>query len=68
MVLSYKQLFDVIIMSKINVAEIMTQKFALELNAALAMENAGIERLQTGLVKPFCQRPSNKCSTISRKA
>jgi hypothetical protein len=26
--------------------DIMTQKFALELNAALAMENAGIERLQ----------------------
>ena len=34
-------------MSKINVAEIMSQKFALELNGALAMENAGIERLQT---------------------
>ncbi len=34
-------------MSKINVAEIMSQKFALELNAALAMENAGMERLQT---------------------
>lgn len=27
--------------------DILTQKFALELNAALAMENAGIERLQT---------------------
>ncbi|MDQ4073863.1 MAG: ferritin-like domain-containing protein [Thermoproteota archaeon] len=26
--------------------DIMTQKFSLELNAALAMENAGIERLQ----------------------
>jgi ferritin-like metal-binding protein YciE len=34
-------------MSKINVAEIMSQKFALELNGALAMENAGMERLQT---------------------
>lgn len=33
-------------MSKINVSAIMSQKFALELNAALAMENAGIERLQ----------------------
>jgi ferritin-like metal-binding protein YciE len=33
-------------MSKINVSSIMAQKFALELNAALAMENAGIERLQ----------------------
>jgi ferritin-like metal-binding protein YciE len=27
--------------------DILTQRFALELNAALAMENAGIERLQT---------------------
>jgi ferritin-like metal-binding protein YciE len=34
-------------MSKINIAEIMSQKFALELNGALAMENAGMERLQT---------------------
>jgi len=34
-------------MSKINVAEIMSQKFALELNGALAMENAGMERLRT---------------------
>jgi hypothetical protein len=34
-------------MSKINLTQIMMQKFALELNGALAMENAGIERLQT---------------------
>ncbi len=27
--------------------DILTKKFALELNGALAMENAGIERLQT---------------------
>ena len=27
--------------------DIMNQKFILELNAALAMENAGVERLQT---------------------
>src|SRR3982751_3772191 len=47
MVLYYKQLFYRVIMSKINVAEIMSQKFALELNGALAMENAGMERLQT---------------------
>jgi hypothetical protein len=26
--------------------DILTQKFALELNAALAMENAGVKRLQ----------------------
>jgi ferritin-like metal-binding protein YciE len=29
------------------IIDIMNQKFILELNAALAMENAGIERLQT---------------------
>ena len=46
-VLSNKPLFYVISMSKINVAEIMSQKFALELNGALAMENAGMERLRT---------------------
>lgn len=34
-------------MQKINSNEIMTQKFILELNSALAMENAGVERLQT---------------------
>ena len=29
------------------IIDIMKKKFILELNAALAMENAGIERLQT---------------------
>lgn len=33
-------------MSKSTI-DIMNQKFILELNAALAMENAGVERLQT---------------------
>ena len=33
-------------MSNMNLTKIMAQKFALELNGALAMENAGIERLQ----------------------
>lgn len=33
-------------LSKINVSSIMSQKFSLELNTALAMENSGIERLQ----------------------
>jgi ferritin-like metal-binding protein YciE len=47
LVLYYKHLSYRVIMSKINVAEIMSQKFALELNGALAMENAGMERLQT---------------------
>jgi ferritin-like metal-binding protein YciE len=34
-------------MSKVDAAEILTQKFALEWNSALAMENAGIERLKS---------------------
>ncbi|HKR73251.1 MAG TPA: DUF892 family protein, partial [Candidatus Nitrosocosmicus sp.] len=34
-------------MQKINPNEIVTQKFIFELNGALAMENAGVERLQT---------------------
>lgn len=34
-------------MQKINSNEIVTRKFILELNSALAMENAGVERLQT---------------------
>ncbi len=34
-------------MSKSNPTEIITQKFILELTEALALENAGIERLQT---------------------
>jgi ferritin-like metal-binding protein YciE len=34
-------------MSKINLTQIMMQKFSLELNSLLAMENAGIERLQS---------------------
>ena len=34
-------------MSKIHVNEVMTQKFILDLNGALAMENSGIERLQS---------------------
>ena len=33
-------------MSK-STLDMMNQKFILELNAALAMENAGVERLQT---------------------
>jgi hypothetical protein len=34
-------------MSKLNAAELMKQKFSLELNGALAMENARIEYQQT---------------------
>jgi ferritin-like metal-binding protein YciE len=34
-------------MSKVDAAEILNQKFALEWNSALAMENAGIERLKS---------------------
>ncbi len=39
-------------MTKTNqIMEIITQKFILELNAALAMENAGVERLQTRITR-----------------
>ena len=31
--------------------DLMNQKFILELNAALAMENAGVERLQTRITE-----------------
>ena len=31
--------------------DLMNQKFILQLNAALAMENAGIERLQTRITE-----------------
>ena len=34
-------------MTKLDTADIMRQKFILELNGALAMENAGIDRIQT---------------------
>jgi ferritin-like metal-binding protein YciE len=34
-----------------NVMEIITQKFILELNGALAMENAGVERLQNRIAE-----------------
>ena len=34
-------------MSKINLTQIMMQKFSLELNSLLAMENSVIERLQS---------------------
>jgi ferritin-like metal-binding protein YciE len=33
-------------MTKLDTAELMRQKFVLEINGALAMENAGLERLQ----------------------
>ena len=34
-------------MTKLDTVDLMRQKFILELNGALAMENAGIDRLQT---------------------
>jgi ferritin-like metal-binding protein YciE len=47
-----KLCFIIYNMTKINqVTEIITQKFILELNGALAMENAGVERLQTRIAE-----------------
>ncbi|MCD6036347.1 MAG: hypothetical protein K0S67_231 [Nitrososphaeraceae archaeon] len=42
-------------MSKLNQTDIMKQKFILELNGALAMENAGIERLQVRIAEVSLQ-------------
>jgi ferritin-like metal-binding protein YciE len=39
--------YKILLVQKINPNEIVTQKFIFELNGALAMENAGVERLQT---------------------
>jgi ferritin-like metal-binding protein YciE len=47
-------------MSKINVSSVMAQKFALELNAALAMENSGIERLQMRINETLLPEPKQK--------
>lgn len=42
-------------MSKLNQTDIIKQKFILELNGALAMENAGIERLQVRIAEVSLQ-------------
>src|SRR5215212_9023461 len=42
-------------MSNLNQTDIMKQKFILELNGALAMENAGIERLQVRIAEVSLQ-------------
>ena len=39
--------------------DLMNQKFILQLNAALAMENAGIERLQTRIGEVVYQMLNN---------
>ena len=43
-------------MTKLDTADLMRQKFILELNGALAMENAGIDRLQTRIFRNNCIR------------
>ena len=47
---------------------ILTQKFALELNTTLVMENAGLSARMPGLKRSAYPRPSNKCSTTFKKA
>jgi hypothetical protein len=54
-------------MSKLNQTDIMKQKFILELNGALAMENAGIERLQERIAEISLQEASNNCNTTNKK-
>jgi ferritin-like metal-binding protein YciE len=46
--------------TKLNTAEMMRQKFVLELNGALAMENAGIERLQTRISETIIPEAKQK--------
>ena len=48
--------------------DILTQKFALELNAALEMEHAVVKRLQARIEEVSYPRLSNKCSTTFKKA
>ncbi len=48
--------------------DILTQKFALELNAALEMEHAVVKRLQARIEEVSYPRSSNKCSTTFKKA
>ena len=43
-----------------NPVDIMNQKFILELNGALAMENAGIERLQTRIEEVTLQQAKQR--------
>ena len=43
-----------------NPIDIMNQKFILELNGALAMENAGIERLQTRIEEVILQQAKQR--------
>ena len=47
-------------MTKLDTAEMMRQKFILELNGALAMENAGIERLQTRISETIVPEAKQK--------
>jgi ferritin-like metal-binding protein YciE len=47
-------------MTKLNTAEMMRQKFVLEFKSALAMENAGIERLQTRISETIVQEAKQK--------
>jgi ferritin-like metal-binding protein YciE len=47
-------------MSKLDTANLMKQKFVLEINGALAMENAGIERLQTRISETLLPEAKQK--------
>ncbi len=54
-----------------QVMEIMTKKFILDLNAALAMENAGVGRLQTRIQEvslPEVQDPVRTPFTRKQRA
>ena len=54
-------------MSKLNQTDIMKQKFILELNGALDMENAGIERLQVRIAEVSLQGETTIATPSTRK-
>jgi len=49
--------------TKLNTAEMMRQKFVLELNGALAMENAGKD-CKLEFQKQLYQKQNRKCNII----
>jgi ferritin-like metal-binding protein YciE len=52
--------YPIFIMTKLDTAYLMRQKFILELNGALAMENAGIERLQNRISETIVPEAKQK--------
>ena len=54
-------------MSKSNIDDAISQKFVLELNTALAMENAGIERLNSRIQETIFPSVKQQLNIIYKK-